>query len=133
VEPHGDFRLFLTSEAHPGFTSILLQQSLKATFESPPGIKKNLQRTFDSWDPDFFDAGGGSAAANAVRAKLLFLLACFQAVIQERRTYIPQGWTKFYEFSYGDMKAGTYVLEVKYSSSSCLFLLWSGSPSYIAQ
>lgn len=133
MEPHGDFRLFLTSEAHPGFTSILLQQSLKATFESPPGIKKNLQRTFDSWDPDFFDAGGGSAAANAVRAKLLFLLACFQAVIQERRTYIPQGWTKFYEFSYGDMKAGTYVLEVKYSSSSCLFLLWSGSPSYIAQ
>ena len=31
--------------------------------------------------------------------------------MQERRTYIPQGWTKFYEFSYGDLKAGTYVME----------------------
>jgi dynein heavy chain 2 len=108
IEPHQDFRLFLTSESHPSFTSILLQQSLKATFESPPGIKKNLQRTFDSWDADTFDS------ANPVQSRLLFLLACFHAVVQERRTYIPQGWTKFYEFSYGDMKAGTFVMEVLY-------------------
>lgn len=106
IEPHKDFRLFLTSEAHPGFASILLQQSLKATFESPPGIKKNLQRTFESWDPESFDP------SNPIRSRLLFLLACFHAVMQERRTYIPQGWTKFYEFSYGDLKAGTFMLEV---------------------
>ena len=31
--------------------------------------------------------------------------------MQERRTYIPQGWTKFYEFSYGDLRAGTFVME----------------------
>ena len=106
IEPHQDFRLFLTSESHPGFTSILLQQSLKATFESPPGIKMNLQQIFDSWDPSIFQT------ASPVRARLLFLLACFHAVVQERRTYIPQGWSKFYEFSYGDMKAGTFVMEV---------------------
>ena len=106
IEPHQDFRLFLTSEAHPEFASILLQQSLKATFESPPGIKKNLQRTFESWDPESFDPN------NPIRSRLMFLLACFHAVMQERRTYIPQGWTKFYEFSYGDLKAGTYMLEV---------------------
>ena len=105
LEPHDDFRLWLTSEAHNSFPSILLQQSLKATFESPPGIKKNLQRTFDSWDIDTFDP------QNPVRSRLLFLLACFHAVMQERRTYIPQGWTKFYEFSYGDMRAGTFVME----------------------
>ena len=108
MDPHKDFRLFLTSEAHPGFASILLQQSLKATFESPPGIKKNLQRTFESWDPDAsFDP------ANPIRSRLLFLLACFHSVMQERRTYIPQGWTKFYEFSYGDLRAGTYMMEVR--------------------
>ena len=32
LEPHKDFRLWLTSEAHNCFPSILLQQSLKATF-----------------------------------------------------------------------------------------------------
>lgn len=108
LEAHQDFRLFLTTEAHGAFTSVLLQQSLKATFESPPGIKMNLQRTFDSWDPETFDP------RNAVRSRLLFLLACFHAVMQERRTYIPQGWTKFYEFSYGDLRAGTYMIEVQH-------------------
>ena len=107
LQPHGDFRLFLTSESHPSFASILLQMSLKATFESPPGIKMNLQRTFDSWDSESFDP------RNAVRSRLMFLLACFHAVMQERRTYIPQGWTKFYEFSYGDLRAGSYVMEVR--------------------
>ena len=104
-QPHTDFRLWLTSETHSSFPSILLQQSLKATFESPPGIKKNLQRTFDSWDVDTFNP------QNPTRSRLLFLLACFHAVMQERRTYIPQGWTKFYEFSYGDLRAGTFVME----------------------
>jgi dynein heavy chain 2 len=109
LEPNPEFRLWLTSETHPVFPSILLQQSLKATYESPPGIKKNLQRTLDSWDPELFRVGGPSA--NPVRARLLFLLAVFHAVIQERRTYIPQGWIKFYEFSYGDIKAGSFVME----------------------
>ena len=105
LNSHKDFRLWLTTEPHDKFPSILLQQSLKATFESPPGIKKNLQRTFDSWDIDTFDT------KNPMRCRLLFLLASFHAVMQERRTYIPQGWTKFYEFSYGDMRAGSFVME----------------------
>ena len=42
LEPNKDFRLWLTSEAHNSFPSILLQQSLKATFESPPGRPRSL-------------------------------------------------------------------------------------------
>ncbi|RYY34515.1 hypothetical protein EON62_03225, partial [archaeon] len=30
---------------------------------------------------------------------------------QERRTYIPQGWTKAYEFSTADMRAGAHVID----------------------
>ena len=106
LEPHPEFRLWLTSEPHNLFPSILLQQSLKATFESPPGIKKNLQRTMENWDPTTMDE-----SSNPMRSRMIFLLACFHAVMQERRTYLPQGWTKFYEFSYGDLKAGTFVLQ----------------------
>jgi hypothetical protein len=47
-------------------------------------------------------------------------LACFHSVVQERRNFIPQGWTKFYEFSYGDLKAGTFVMQVRSSPRSLL-------------
>ena len=40
----------------------------------------------------------------------MFILSWFHALIQERRTYIPQGWVKYYEFSYGDLKAGEQIL-----------------------
>lgn len=54
------------------------------TYEPPPGIKNNIQRTYDSWTPDFLQSGG------VLRAQLLFVLAWFHAVVQERRNYIPQ-------------------------------------------
>ena len=42
--------------------------------------------------------------------QLLFVLSWFHSMIQERRKFIPQGWTKYYEFSYGDLKAGDQIL-----------------------
>jgi dynein heavy chain 2 len=38
------------------------------------------------------------------------VLSWFHALIQERRKYIPQGWSKYYEFSFGDLKAGELTL-----------------------
>lgn len=43
---HDNFRLWLTTEPHQKFSSILLQSSLKITYEAPPGIKKNLTVRF---------------------------------------------------------------------------------------
>ncbi|DBA00111.1 TPA: hypothetical protein N0F65_000402 [Lagenidium giganteum] len=106
LQPHHKFRLWLTTEPHDGFPLVLLEQSLKITFESPPGMKKNLQRTYAAWSSEFISKG------TPARAQLLFLLAFFHALLQERRTYIPQGWTKFYEFSFGDFRAGSNVMEL---------------------
>ncbi len=105
MQPHENFLLWLTTESHPKFPPILLQQSLKITFESPPGLKKNLQRTYTNWGAAFVERG------NIVRSQLLFLLAWYHALIQERRTYMPQGWVKFYEFSFGDLRAGTNIMD----------------------
>jgi dynein heavy chain 2 len=123
AQSHQSFRLWLTTEMHPVFPSILLQMSLKATFESPAGLKKNLLRTLSSWDKAFVDGDAGveekvGKQEGNVRAKLLYLLACFHAVIQERRNYIPQGWNKFYEFSYGDLRAGTFLMDAFGTESS---------------
>lgn len=56
----------------------------QVTFEAPPGLKKNLLRTYEGWNQDMVSAG------TPLRAQLLFVLAWFHAVVQERRSYIPQ-------------------------------------------
>ena len=176
LEPHENFRLWLTAESHPKFPTILLQSSLKVTYEvsliffqlkspneviqniektlnnihtitqrptttiitaiprntkkltsflshtvcvyfcnfewikkltycltrrclfsfqAPPGIKKNLQRTYDSWSPQFISRGNSS-----IRAQALFVLAWFHAIVQERRNYIPQVSCEIYLKTY---------------------------------
>lgn len=105
MTPHPDFRLWLTSEPHLRFSSILLKSSLKITFEAPPGLKKNLLRTYESWNSEFISKG------SILRANALFTLAWFHAIIQERRTFIPQGWTKFYEFSFTDLRSSADIIE----------------------
>ncbi|KAJ3025524.1 UNVERIFIED_CONTAM: Cytoplasmic dynein 2 heavy chain 1 [Siphonaria sp. JEL0065] len=101
---HPKFRLWLTSEAHAKFPVSLLQNSLKITSEAPPGVKKNLQRIFEGWSPDFISNG------SVLRGQALFALAWFHAIIQERRNYIPQGWNKFYEFSAADLRSSADIL-----------------------
>jgi dynein heavy chain 2 len=105
-EPHQDFRLWLTAESHPKFPAVLLESCLKITYESPPGIKRNLQTTMNSWNSEFMSRGG-----NTVRAQALFTLAWFHAVVQERRKFIPQGWASYYEFSDADLRTGLEVME----------------------
>ena len=39
------------------------------------------------------------------------ILTFFHSLIQERRNYIPQGWTKSYEFNYGDYKSGLLLVK----------------------
>jgi len=100
LEPSQHFRLWLTAEPHPKFSSILTELCLKVkcqgvsflivlqvTYEAPPGVKRNLQRTLNSWGPEVFSPRSGESPA---RAQSLFALAWFHAVVQERRTYIPQ-------------------------------------------
>eukprot|EP00798_Chlamydomonas_sp_ICE-L_P023166 gene23167-30374_t len=81
-----DFRLFLTSEPHDKFPGTLLEGSLKVTFEAPPGLKKNMLRTYENWSPEYISSGP------PLRAQLLF------------------GWSKFYEFSPADLRSGTDVI-----------------------
>eukprot|EP01105_Mastigella_eilhardi_P023120 TRINITY_DN578_c0_g1_i21.p1 TRINITY_DN578_c0_g1~~TRINITY_DN578_c0_g1_i21.p1 ORF type:complete len:3400 (+),score=883.23 TRINITY_DN578_c0_g1_i21:3362-13561(+) len=112
-EPHPNFRIWLTSEPHPKFSTILLQSSLKITYEAPPGLKKNLERTYESWSAEFVEKGN-----DVFRAQSLFVLAWFHAVVQERRKFIPQGWTKFYEFNEADLRAAADIIDKIHSSQT---------------
>eukprot|EP01135_Chromosphaera_perkinsii_P005308 Nk52_evm1s338 gene=Nk52_evmTU1s338 len=112
LKVHKNFRLWLTTEHHDKFSAILLQNSLKVTYEAPPGVKKNLLMTYDSWTPDFISKG------TPLRSQALFILAWFHAIMQERRTYIPQGWTKFYEYTRADLRAAAEIIDTLCTRSS---------------
>lgn len=50
-------------------------------------------------------------SGTGLKSKLVFLLAYFHALVQERKNYIPQGWSKAYEFSYSDLKVSLEIID----------------------
>lgn len=52
LQPHSNFRLFLTMEMNPKVPVNLLRAGRIFVFEPPPGIKANLLRTFSTVSGD---------------------------------------------------------------------------------
>ncbi|CAG9464002.1 unnamed protein product [Pedinophyceae sp. YPF-701] len=103
---HPNFRLFLTSEPHAAFPTSLLEHCFKVTYEAPPGLRNNISRTLNDWGAEYLQQGP------VVRARLLFALAWFHAIVQERRAYVPLGWCKLYEFSNADLRSGADIMSL---------------------
>ncbi|RNE99551.1 putative dynein heavy chain [Trypanosoma rangeli] len=102
--PNAGFRLIITTEPHDFFPVVLLRMSSKVTIEAPPGMKQNLLQSYTTWDEAFLQG------KTKTTSQVLFGLAWFHALLQERRSYVPQGWVKFYEFSSTDLKSAADVL-----------------------
>uniref|UniRef100_A0A5K3FEA9 Dynein heavy chain, cytoplasmic n=2 Tax=Mesocestoides corti TaxID=53468 RepID=A0A5K3FEA9_MESCO len=111
-QPHPSFRLFLTMEINSKLPVNLLRTGRVFVFEPPPGIKASLLRTFANIP------ASKMSQAPAERSRLYFLLAWFNAVVQERLRYSPLGWTKRYEFNESDLKSACDMIDVWVDSSS---------------
>lgn len=101
TEKKDGFKVFFTTESHNSFPPLLLANSIKVAVEAPPGIKANLYRSLEMMDKDKLQPNQFVLATS---------VAYFHAIIQERRTYIPQGWTKFYEFSMADLACALQII-----------------------
>ncbi|KAI0828245.1 dynein heavy chain [Trametes gibbosa] len=105
LNPHRNFRLFLTMEANPSIPVNILRQSRILMNEPPPGIKANLSDSLRSISSARLTQGP------AEKARLYFLLAWFHAVVQERLRYVPLGWSKTYDFNDSDMAAAFNTID----------------------
>ncbi|OCH92714.1 dynein heavy chain protein 1 [Obba rivulosa] len=105
LNPHRNFRLFLTMEANPSIPVNILRQSRIIMNEPPPGIKANLSDSLRNIPVTRLSQGP------AEKARLYFLLAWFHAVVQERLRYVPLGWSKIYDFNDSDMAAAFNVID----------------------
>ncbi|KER29498.1 hypothetical protein T265_03876 [Opisthorchis viverrini] len=103
--PHPDFRLWLTTEPCSDFPVGVLQRSLKVVTEPPNGLKQNLLSTYHKITPSTL-----LDCEHPAFQPLVYVLAFFHAVVQERRKYGKIGWNIPYDFNESDFRVCMDIL-----------------------
>jgi dynein heavy chain len=105
-KPHKDFRLWLTTEPTPSFPIGILQRSLKVVTEPPNGLKLNLRSNFTRLTNESL-----SESSHPVFKQLVYVVAFFHAVVQERGKYGKIGWNVRYDFNESDFRVSFNILK----------------------
>ncbi|XP_058981464.1 dynein axonemal heavy chain 10-like [Musca domestica] len=104
--PHPDFRLWITTDASDNFPIGILQKSLKVVTEPPNGLKLNLRSTFFKVRQDRLES-----CSHKAFLPLVYVLAFFHGVVQERRKYDKLGWNICYDFNESDFNVCLEILQ----------------------
>ena len=94
---HPDFRLWIICESLSGFSETFLMKSISVLFELPNGLKLKVQRLLRMWESSLASEGGKLL-------RIAFALFLFTGILQERRNFIPQGFTQWYDFADADLR-----------------------------
>ncbi|CAH0724307.1 unnamed protein product, partial [Brenthis ino] len=106
TKPHPEYRLWLTTDPTPTFPIGILQRSLKVVTEPPNGLKLNLRNTYFKMRTHALEE-----CIHPQFRKLVYVLAFFHAVVQERRKYDKIGWNIAYDFSESDFVVCMQILQ----------------------
>ncbi|XP_073737373.1 dynein axonemal heavy chain 10 [Callorhinus ursinus] len=104
-KPHPDFRLWLTTDPTEGFPIGILQKSLKVVTEPPNGLKLNMRATYFKISQDMLEQ-----CPHPAFKSLVYVLAFFHAVVQERRKFGKIGWNVYYDFNESDFQVCMEIL-----------------------
>jgi len=110
---HADFRVFLSSEPPPlshllkTIPETILKNSFKVANEAPSDLKANLRRAYAHFSQEFLD---GCAAKPGEFKACLFALSFLHSLLQGRRKFGFQGWSRVYHFNDGDLLICSNVL-----------------------
>ncbi|XP_051008480.1 dynein axonemal heavy chain 11 [Acomys russatus] len=108
---HRDYRVFMSAEAAPSphehiIPQGLLENSTKITNEPPTGMLANLHAALYNFDQDTLEMCSKDQEFKSV----LFSLCYFHACVAGRLRFGPQGWSRGYPFSPGDLTICTHIL-----------------------
>uniref|UniRef100_A0A8C4WLB8 Dynein axonemal heavy chain 10 n=1 Tax=Gopherus evgoodei TaxID=1825980 RepID=A0A8C4WLB8_9SAUR len=105
TKPHPDFRLWLTTDPTQGFPIGILQKSLKVVTEPPNGLKLNMRATYFKIPHKALEQ-----CPHGAFKSLVYVLAFFHAVVQERRKFGKIGWNVPYDFNESDFQVCMEIL-----------------------
>ena len=88
------------------FPVSVLQNGVKLTIEPPKGLKSNMYKSYSEMPSDYFEG----CEKPTQWKKLLFSLAFFHAIVQERRKFGALGWNIRYEFNDSDFETSYTLL-----------------------
>nr|XP_023024309.1 dynein heavy chain 10, axonemal [Leptinotarsa decemlineata] len=111
-KPHPDFRLWLTTDPVETFPIGVLQRSLKVVTEPPNGLKLNLRNTYFKMRAQTLES-----CPHPAYKSLIYVLAFFHAVVQERRKYDKIGWNICYDFNESDFNVCVMILNTYLSKA----------------
>lgn len=117
-----EFRLWLLCESTEGFSESAVFKCLKVRYEQPKGLKQIVMRLLQNYAAE--QDQQGKSQPKSLKMRLVFFI--MTAVLQQRRQFIPQGWSKYYEFGEADLKAALGILkwmDQQLHSGKCDWLL----------
>jgi len=97
--PDKNFRLWLTTAPTDKMPLGILQRSLKVTTEPPDGLKLNMKSSYSKINDSDLDS-----CKHPDFKSLVYVLAFFHAVVQERRKFGKIGWNVSYDFNESDFR-----------------------------
>jgi len=106
-KPHKDFRLWLTTLPTDAFPLGILQRSLKVVTEPPDGLKLNVKGSYTKLSDEDLDE-----CPHPAYRSLVWVVAFFHAVVQERRKYGKIGWNVSYDFNESDFRISIRLLSM---------------------
>ncbi|GAB1598225.1 dynein axonemal heavy chain 10 isoform X2 [Argonauta hians] len=111
-KPHPDFRLWLTTDPIGTFPIGILQRTFQVVTEPPNGLKLNLRGTYHK-----IPSAALTECSHTAFSSLVFVLAFFHAVVQERRKYGKVGWNVSYDFNESDFRVCMQILNTYLTKS----------------
>lgn len=110
---HEKFAVWMTAEPSDKIQHSFVVACVKVAYEAPHGVKRNMRRAYDVWRNERVQWNSSD------ETRSVYALAWFHSIVLERRTYIPQGWSQYYEFNDSDLSAALKVLQKSVHRGEC--------------
>ncbi|XP_055594856.1 cytoplasmic dynein 2 heavy chain 1 [Uranotaenia lowii] len=104
LQPTEGFRLWLTSETDRNLYEVFIKKCNKVLFEPPTGLKYKMKMLMEQ------HAGTVTRKRDYKSIKMYVGLFLLHSIVQERRSYVPQGWSKWYDFCDSDLRTAMQLI-----------------------